>query len=74
MNEIPGIEENNIETISVYELGRAGIGIVEEQSKVLRKAAADLVEAVEKYTAPPKGEFMRRTELLIIKDKLKKLL
>ena len=74
MNEIPGIEENNMETISVYELGRAGVGIVEEQNKILRKAAADLVKAVETYTAPKKGEFMRRTELLIIKDRLKKML
>ena len=40
----------------------------------LKIAAEELVEAVEKYVEPKKGEYMHRTTLLTIKNNLKKLL
>lgn len=40
----------------------------------LRAAAAALVEAVERYTKPNKGEFCHRTELLTKCKKLKALI
>lgn len=40
----------------------------------VKAAAADLVDAVEKYTAPHKGEFLHRSDLLQVKDRLKRLL
>lgn len=40
----------------------------------LLKAASDLVDAVERYTKPEKGQFCQRSELLNVKDRLKKLI
>lgn len=40
----------------------------------LLRAASDLVDAVERYVNPQMGQFCHRSELLIIKNKLKKLL
>ena len=38
------------------------------------QAAQALVDAVETYTAPKKGQFLHRSDLLRIKDALKELL
>lgn len=40
----------------------------------LQKAASDLVDAVERYTKPEKGQFCHRSELINVKNKLKELL
>lgn len=40
----------------------------------LYKAASALVDAVERYTKPEKGQFCHRSELLNIKDRLKGLM
>lgn len=40
----------------------------------IKRAASDLVDAVERYVNPKRGQFCHRSELLIIKDKLKGLL
>jgi len=40
----------------------------------LANAASDLVDAVERYVSPQKGQFCHRSELLILKDKLKNLI
>ena len=37
-------------------------------------AAADLVEAVERYTVQVPGEFLHRSDLLQVKDRLARLL
>jgi len=40
----------------------------------IKKAASALVDAVERYVSPQKGQFCHRSELLILKDKLKNLI
>ena len=47
---------------------------LEARIRELNKAAAALVEAVEKYTIQVPGDYLTRTELLIKKDNLKKIL
>ena len=69
------ISTPNTEPISVYDLGRAGIGIVEAQYKKLQDAAKSLVEAVEGYICPKKGDkYVFRGEVLAKCNKLKQLL
>ena len=65
-------EENKV---SVYDLGLGGIGIMEEQYKKLAGAAKFLVEAVEGYVCPKKGDkYVFRNEVLARCNELKKLL
>lgn len=40
----------------------------------LLKAASALVDAVDRYINPQKGQFCHRSELLNVKDRLKKLI
>ena len=52
-------------------------GLEEAAEKYIREivcAASNLVDAVERYVNPQKGQFCHRSELLIVKDKLKELL
>lgn len=56
--------------ISVYDLGRGGVGIMQTEYKKLSEAALALVDAVERYTM---GKCLR-SELLIKNNELKKLL
>ena len=50
------------------------IETLEARIRELNAAATALVKAVEKYTIQVPGDYMTRTELLIKKDNLKKLL
>lgn len=47
---------------------------LEENGNPILRAASDLVDAVERYTKPEKGQFCHRSELLNIKDRLKGLM
>lgn len=47
---------------------------LEARIRDLNAAASALVDAVEKYTVQVPGEYIHRSELLIKKDNLKKLL
>lgn len=60
----------NTAPMSIYDLGRAGVGIVEAQYKQLADAASDLVDAVERYMR----QECLRSELAMKKEKLKELL
>lgn len=66
---------NACATTSIYDLGRAGIGIIEDQYKRLQEAAKSLVQAVEGYVCPKKGDkYVFRNEVLAKCNALKKLL
>lgn len=54
---------------------------IDIENEVLRSRLADckagalsLIETVERYVQPKKGEFCHRTELIRVKDNLKKIL
>lgn len=69
------ISTPNTGPISVYDLGHAGIRIVETQYKKLQDAAKSLVESVEGYACPKKGDkYVFRNEVLARCNELKKLL
>ena len=59
---------------SIYDFGIAGIGITQDAYSVLVDAAKSLVDAVEKYVNPKKGEYLHRSELLIKIKELKEIL
>ena len=61
--------------ISVYDLGRGGIGIIEAEYKKLADASKALVDAVEGYVMPKKGDkYVFRNEVLARCKELKELL
>ena len=69
------ISTPNTGPISVYDRGHAGIRIIETQYKKLQDAAKSLVEAVESYVCPKKGDkYVFRGEVLRKCNELKKIL
>lgn len=65
-------EENKV---SVYDLGLGGVGIIEAGYKQLADAAASLIQAVEGYVCPKKGDkYVFRNEVLRKCNQLKKIL
>ena len=48
--------------------------VLRDRLRDVKAAAADLVEAVERYTVQVPGEFLHRSDLLQVKDRLKRLL
>lgn len=62
-------------TIPVYYLGSGGIGIIEAEYKKLADASKALVDAVEGYIIPKKGDkYVFRNEVLARCKELKELL
>lgn len=49
-------------------------GRVEMKEEEIKKASRELVEAVEKYIQPKKGEFLSRIGLLVVLRKVKKII
>lgn len=60
--------------LNSYLIGHAN-GFTDSQPEdAFFDAASDLVDAVERYTKPEKGQFCHRSELINVKNKLKELL